>query len=103
MAIKSEHAFTTSALKAIIAKYGSKLRFIKTAYTMIAVNQRLNNMPYIDTSNLSTFEAGEYDMLEVKAYDPFSRTEYISVIRVEDIIDFVVVINDNDKIDPFRL
>ena len=103
MAIKAEHAFTISALKAVIDKYGSKLRFIKTPYTLIAVNARYNNIPYIESDKLNTFEAGEYDMLEVNSFDPFSRTEYKSVIRVEDIIDFVVVNNDNDKIDPFRL
>lgn len=103
MAIKAEHAFATDALEAVIERYGDKLRFIKTAYTLIAVNARYNNIPYITTDNLVTFDAGGYDMLEVKSFDSFSRLEYKSVIRVEDIIDFVVVENDNDKIDPFRL
>ena len=103
MAIKAEHAFNTDALKAVVAKYGNKLRFIKTPYTLIAVNRKYNNMPYIDSNNLSTFDAGGYDMLEVTSYDPFARLEYKSVIRVEDIIDFVVVNNDNDMIDPFRV
>ena len=103
MAIKAEHAFNTDALKAVVNKYGSKLRFIKTPYTLIAVNMKYNNIPYIDSSSLNTFDAGGYDMLEVTSYDSFSRTEYTSVIRVEDIIDFVIVKNENDKIDPFRL
>lgn len=104
MAIKAEHAFSTDALKAVVAKYGNKLRFIKTPYTLIAVNtSKYNNIPYIDSNNLSTFDAGGYDMLELTSYDSFTRKEYKSVIRVEDIIDFVVVNNDNDMIDPFRL
>lgn len=103
MAIKNEHAFTIDALNAIIAKYGKRLKYIKTATTCIGVNTKLNNLPYVDTDNLVTFDAGGYDMLEVKMLDSFSRREYISVIRVEDICDFVVTENEIDHIDPFRL
>jgi hypothetical protein len=103
MAIKSEHAFSTDALKDVIARYGSRIKYIKTTYATIAVNQRLNNMPYINTDELVTFEAGGYDMLEVRAFDSMSRCEYTSVIRIEDIVDFVVVDNERDHINPYYL
>lgn len=103
MAIKAEHAFDTDALTAVIERYSNKLRFIKTAYTLIAVNAQYDNMPYITTDKLTTFDAGGYDMLELKSFDSTTRCTYTSVIRVEDIIDFVIVENETDRINPFQL
>lgn len=99
-----EHAFDAAALKSVLSRYGDKIKYIKTASTLISVNMRLQNLPYITTEDLESriFQAGGYDMLEITSFDSYSRSTYLTVIRIEDIIDFVVSDDPNVHIDPFR-
>ena len=99
-----EHSLSNQAIKEIIAKYGDKIKFIKTENNTIAVNQHIVGSPiYIDTSKDITYENFDgYDFLSVRAFDPFNRKEYTSLIRTHDIRTFVIAEKSTDKIDAFR-
>lgn len=105
MAAMPENAFTLEALKLIINKYGKRIKCLTTPYTKVLCNTTDIKLPYIDTDNIDdiAWNASGYDVLECKCWDPMSRKEYTSIIRIEDIISITVADNENDKIDPFRL
>jgi hypothetical protein len=100
----SEHSLSAQAIKEIIAQYGNKLKFIKTENNTIAVNQQIIGSPiYIDTSKDIEYDNFDgYDFIIVKSWDFFNRKEYLSVIRVNDIRNFVIAENETDIIDGFR-
>lgn len=103
MAALPENNFSASALKAVIAKYGKRIKCITTSNTKILANTDNLNLPYIDTDNIETFDADGYDMLVCRMRDSFARKEYTSLIRIGDITSIQIVDNVNDKIDPFRM
>ena len=100
----AEHSLSNDAVKAIIAQYGDKLKFIKTENNTIPVNQQIIGCPvYIDASTDITYETFDgYDFLSVRAFDTFNRKEYTTLIRTHDIRTFVIANKSTDKIDGFR-
>ena len=102
----SEHSLSADAIKAIVAKYGKRLKFIKTENNSIAVNQTIIGSDlYIDPTDSSVFDYetfDNYEFIKVKSYDPFMRKTYTSLIRINDIRTFVIADNETDSLDGFR-
>jgi hypothetical protein len=100
----AEHSLSNDAIKAIIAQYGKKLKFIKTENNTVAVNQQEIGSPvYIDASTDIEYKNYDgYDFIKVRAYDPFNRKTYSSLIRTHDIRTFVIAEKETDILDGFR-
>lgn len=97
-----EQNMSGAALESIIKAYGKNLKFIKTENNTIAVNQHINGMPYLSSDDLIIRHFNGYDFVECTSYDSYYRTEYISLIRVNDIRTFVITKNARQPIDGFR-
>ncbi len=102
MAARAENNFSASALKAVITKYGKRIKCITTTNTKILCNTPSFNLPYLDTDNITTFDADGYDMLECRMRDSFSRKEYTSLIRIGDITSIQITDSEHETIDPFK-
>lgn len=97
-----EQALSGAAFKDILDAYGPNLKFIKTENNTIAVNQRVEGMPYITSDDLIIRRFHGYDFVECTSYDAFFRREYISLIRINDIRTFVIAKNARQTLDGFR-
>jgi len=102
MAVVAEHALSFAAVQEILNTYGNKVKFIKTENNTISLNQKVDGLPYLDTSDIEGETFDGYDFIKVKSWDPYYRKEYTSLIRVHDIRTFVIAENENDVLDAFR-
>ena len=100
----AEQALSADSVKSIIKAYGKNLKFIKTENNTIAVNQTIVGMPVPcpSSEDLIFRSFNGYDFIEYTAYDAFTRKEYVSLVRINDIRTFVIAKNARDKIDGFR-
>ena len=97
-----EQALSGDAIKSILKAYGPNLKYIKTENNTIAVNMKVNGMPYITSDDIIIRSFNGYDFIECTSYDPFFRKEYISLLRINDIRTFVIAKNARDTLDGFR-
>lgn len=98
------HDFSNAGIKAILDKYGSRVKYIKTIGTTICVGKPVpgSPFPYVDPANLTMYNAGGYDVFEYRCYDSYNRCEYSSVVRAADVSSFIIADKETDHIDPFR-
>ena len=99
MAAMPENALSVNAFKKIIDKYGARIKYIRTPYATIVTNTKLANRPTIDTSNIVTYDIDGYGLLETRCFDSMTRREYTKLIRIGDVVEFVIADNAKDKLD----
>ena len=103
MAILNEHSMTYAALKEILDEFGERVKYIKTENNTVALNQQIIGYPFMLTNSDIEHETYDgYDFIKVKAYDPFTRKIYYSLIRTNDIRTVIVADKATDILDGFR-
>ena len=88
-------------MQAVFAKYGSRVRSIRSSYYVFQINQTTRNIPLVKHTDITFETIGSEDFFIIPQWDIQNHKTFSAVIKTSEVAGFYIVDDNSDYLDPY--